>query len=675
MNARGHPDRFDTPVVLVLMPYADIARPSLALSTLKACLTQVGIGCTVHYANLRFAEKLGLDMPEAPYLARLLGEWIFSRAAFPDHPGVSAREALAVCGQQHAFMPPLGFVDRRFVDGLERLRDYVPRFIDEIAQAVLAQGPRIVGCSSTFEQHCASLALLRRIRELDPSVITMIGGANCEAEMGWGTLVSFSWIDAVISGEADELFAPLCELLLSHGNELPLALVPEGVMVREHARRKTFGRGGQPVPRAVVQDLNASPLPDCSDFVTTLQASPLRDRVNPGLLVELSRGCWWGEKHHCTFCGLNGGGMAYRAKRAERAMEELDVLSAQAGVERFMVVDNILDLSYLRTLLPALGERGAPYRLFFETKANLKREQVSILAKAGVIWIQPGIEAFDDRLLKLMDKGSTAIINLQVLKYCREFGIFSTWNLLYGFPGEDDNWHGEVAAWLPLIFHLQPPKCVGRVLFDRFSMYHQDPGRYGLELAPSPSYKAIYPLPADNIADLAYFFADSSPQAGFTGPGVKALATLVIEWHKLFEQGLGPVLTMNLRGDAIDIFDTRPCATSRRLTLHGLDARVYLACEPATEMREIFRRIGSGSADQGALAASLERLIESRLLLELNGKYFALAVPGDCPTLITEGDFPGGSVSRNEIFSAATLDAFAKRMSELIDDNVETVDG
>jgi magnesium-protoporphyrin IX monomethyl ester (oxidative) cyclase len=367
--------------------------------------------------------------------------------------------------------------------------------------------------------------------------------------------------------------------------------------------------------------------------------------------------------------------MNYRAKRADRAMEELDALSAQAGVERFMVVDNILDLSYLRTLLPALGERGAPYRLFFETKANLKREQVSILAKAGVVWIQPGIEAFDDRLLKLMDKGSTAIINLQVLKYCREFGVYSTWNLLYGFPGEDDAWHGEVAAWLPLIFHLQPPKCVGRVLFDRFSMYHQFPERYGLELAPSPSYQAVYPLPAENIADLAYFFADSSPQAGFTGPGVKALATLVIEWHALFERGLGPVLTMNALGDVIDIFDTRPCATSRRLTLQGLDAQVYLACEPATDMREIRRRVESGSTDHGAIAAALERLVEWRLLLKLNGKYFALAVPGDSPTLITEVDFPGGSVARKEQFSAAVLDAFAKRVSALVNEVAETVDG
>jgi magnesium-protoporphyrin IX monomethyl ester (oxidative) cyclase len=562
-------------------------------------------------------------------------------------------------------MPPPAFTDPRFVDSLERLRAYAPTFVDEVARAVLARRPRLVGCSSTFEQHCASLALLRRIKELDPSVITMLGGANCEAEMGWGTIRCFPWVDVVVSGEADGLFAPLCQLLLDQGLDIPPALLPNGVMVQHHVRNRVFGPGALPVPRAVVEDVNSSPVPDYSDYMAALAASPLCSRVHPGMLVEFSRGCWWGEKHHCTFCGLNGGGMHYRAKHADRAMHELDALSEQSGVDGFMVVDNILDMSYLRTLLPSLAERGAPYRLFFETKANLKREHVELLAKSGVLWIQPGIESFHDSLLKLMDKGATAAINLQVLKYCREFGIYATWNLLFGFPGEDDAWHAEVAEWLPLCFHLQPPKCVGRVLYDRFSMYHQSPSSYGLTLKPSPSYASVYPLGAEDITDLAYFFADESPQASFTGPGVRALASLVIEWFQLFERDLVPVLSMTVRGESVDIFDTRPCATQRRLTLEGLDARTYIACEPAAECHEICRRLGDHGADAAAVQASLDRLSALKLLAKVHGKYLALAVPGESPPLIVEDEFPGGSSQGVEDFTAEALDAFERRTKAL----------
>src|SRR5262249_13211091 len=215
-----------------------------------------------------------------------LGEWTFSGAAFPDHEGTSAAEALASAGKQFSFMPPPAFTDPRFVDSLERLRAYAPSFVDEVARAVLARRPRIVGCSSTFEQHCASLALLRRIRELDPSVITMLGGANCEAEMGWGTIRCFPWVDVVVSGEADGLFAPLVQLLLDQGLDIPPALLPTGVMVQQHVRNRVFGPGALPVPRAVVEDVNSSPVPDYSDYMAALAASPLCSRVHPGMLVE-----------------------------------------------------------------------------------------------------------------------------------------------------------------------------------------------------------------------------------------------------------------------------------------------------------------------------------------------------------------------------------------------------
>jgi release factor glutamine methyltransferase len=47
-------------------------------------------------------------------------------------------------------------------------------FIDGLADEILARRPKIVGCSSVFEQHVASIALLRRIKEHAPGVVTMI---------------------------------------------------------------------------------------------------------------------------------------------------------------------------------------------------------------------------------------------------------------------------------------------------------------------------------------------------------------------------------------------------------------------------------------------------------------------------------------------------------------------
>src|SRR5689334_18638642 len=74
-------------VVLVLMPYASVQRPSAALGTLKACLSREGISATTIYGNMRFAAALGLAGYESintSSIANRIGEWTFAAAAFPD---------------------------------------------------------------------------------------------------------------------------------------------------------------------------------------------------------------------------------------------------------------------------------------------------------------------------------------------------------------------------------------------------------------------------------------------------------------------------------------------------------------------------------------------------------------------------------------------------------------
>jgi magnesium-protoporphyrin IX monomethyl ester (oxidative) cyclase len=105
-----------------------------------------------------------------------------------------------------------------------------------------------------------------------------------------------------------------------------------------------------------VRDVDRVPVPDYDDYFAALSETPLHTGIFPALLVETSRGCWWGEKHHCTFCGLNGDEMAYRPKSVGRVLEELDLLARRYATHRFLVVDNILHRQHLKTLIPALIE-------------------------------------------------------------------------------------------------------------------------------------------------------------------------------------------------------------------------------------------------------------------------------------------------------------------------------
>ena len=649
MNQTSHSSLPPSPVdvCLVTMPYLHLMRPSIALGILKAVLTRSGISCSVEYANLRFAAAIGLERNSMTMQFRtdsLLGEWTFSEAAFRD-----GRHSIAeILGRAHLHqpsnIPSCSLDETEYTATLQWLRNFAPEFIESTAQRILARRPKIVGCTSTFEQHCPSLALLRRIKELDSSVTTLLGGANCEGEMGWVTLKNSDWLDFVVSGEAEEVLPALCRDLLDSSLSKEPPTLPLGVLSRKQilmGREAAFPNGA--IPRAMLADLDQSPTPDYTEYFETLVETGLAPFVEPALAVESSRGCWWGQKSQCTFCGLNGAALHYRTKSTERVLEEWQELTAKHQIRKISVVDNIIAPIHLRELLPKITQMGAPFEIFYETKANLRKEQVQAFAKAGVVKIQPGIESLHDDLLKLMSKGVTAVINARLLKYTREAGIQVTWYLLAGFPGEDPAWHQEVAQWLPQIFHLQPPNGVIHIRMDRFSSYFTHPEQYNLELRPFPAYAAVYPFSPEDLMDIAYFFRNTrADKPADYLPKIQALGERVKEWRTVFSRAVPPVFTVDDLGTELRFFDTRPCAPERRTTLSGLARDLYLACNHATTRATLENRFPA-TPERSAI---LDDLVARKLVLEIHGQLLALACEGDMPTLDRENDKVNGHVHR-----------------------------
>jgi radical SAM superfamily enzyme YgiQ (UPF0313 family) len=671
-------------VCLVSMPYASLTRPSMALGLLAAILERDGIAATVAPAGLWFAESAGLGLYElcASRMSTvfLAGEWTFAAAAFGDDAERAQldTEYLRQISEASLRHPAVwrGARGSELVAQLVALRAAATRFTDEAARRVLATGARVVGCTSTFEQHAASLALLRRIRELDPGVVTMLGGANCETVMGETTHRCFPWVDFVVSGEADGLITGLCRLALDGRRDTEPAGLPRGVLGPGHRRATAVPAGAGPagtaspgrgptgagpadagsagpghlpvprpaLPRAVFSDLDSLPTPRYDDYFTALAASPLRPRIRPGLPLETSRGCWWGAVHQCTFCGLNGTGMGFRAKSPGRVMAELGELQDRYGIGDFEAVDNILDSRYYSALLPDLAAAGRPRRIFFEIKANVTRAQVEALVAAGVTWVQPGIESLHSEVLRLMDKGIKGWQNVQLLKWARELGLRLSWSLLWGFPGEKDDWYEDMAAWLPALEHLQPPASLPRVRFDRYSVYHEQARRLGLILFPIGAMSLVYPLPPAEVDGLAYFFS-TEPGAGplryvqslteqmAQNAGIKALAGSVKAWRAAYAGGRQPALVMRDEHDHLDLTDSRTCARQPRYRLDGLARAVYLACDRAPRRDRLAETVRAQVPATGKQVADVAaRLLADHLVLELDGRLIALALPTSGPT-------------------------------------------
>ena len=608
------------------MPFAAVERPSLGLGLLSATLKQQGLNNRVLYPNLEFAQRVGLARYRLLELTRnddLVGEWVFAPAAFrqetPTAPHFWDGVDLGPASQRLGSRPEL-------VAAFHDLRNEAEAWLESLAQRIALAPPRILGASSMFQQHCASLALLRRVKELAPQVLTILGGPNCDGDMGRATFAAFDWLDCVVCGEADDIVVPVFSQLLK-AEPRPL---PPGVLLRH-----SDGCEGQ---RDLIRNLDALPIPSFDDYFKALTDSPIHSQVKAGLLIESSRGCWWGQKHHCTFCGLNANGMTFRSKTGPRILEELAQLSQKYALQRFELTDNILGMERFRDLLPQLQEQS--YTLFAEVKANLRREQVEALARAGVRWIQPGIENLDDQVLRLMDKGTNAAVNLQLLKWAREFGVFVSWNFLVGFPGEEDAAYTRMAQWLPNLTHLQPPQGVFKVRFDRYSPYHSEPARYGLQLKPHPSYRDVYPVAEPLLAGLAYFHV-ASDSDWRQGPGVTCLNEQAQRWSQDFWRASPTILSMHDDGQHLHILDTRAVAPQRRRSLEGPLRQLVLLCDQAKTLKNCEKSTGLPSSE---LEPLLHSLVQDRLMLALeDGRYLALPIAGELPRLLGPEDFPGGA--------------------------------
>lgn len=603
-------------VALVTMPFGAVANPPIQVALLQSIAREAGFACEAHYFNLDFAVRIGRDLYDrlATSFLPLTGEWLFSLAAFGQEAPDAAAEYLQVFADAAT---ALGCNDAV----LRKVRDeIVPVFLDYLCEDVQWQDYDLVGFSSTFQQTVPSLALARRLKARWPGLKVVFGGANCEGEMGEELLRKCHQLDYVVSGEGDQTFP---EMLKALRTGAPIAAIPN---VASRAEQEVVR--GRRAP--VFMKLDTLPTPDFHDFfdrAARLEVLPPEERVNVELPFEAARGCWWGQKHHCTFCGLNGGTMTFRSKSPERVIDELIGLSQTYGTVKFAAVDNIVDMSYFKTLFLELAHRGINYELFYEVKSNLTMEQVKSLRDAGVTRIQPGIESLSTHVLSLMEKGVTAIQNVNLLRWARHFNLGVLWNILTGFPGETANDYRLQADLMRNLHHLQPPWCVGELQVERFSPIFKDRQRFpARELSPHRCYSFIFP-PSFALERVAFFFqadlANCLQSSCYDDVHKEAAA-----WSQRWRLSPLPQLTCRIGPGIAVIYDERPVGEKATATLRGPVADFYAKCmiRPRS-IKSVAEEAGFTALQEREIESMVPRLAAEGLLMTEGAVHLALALP------------------------------------------------
>lgn len=617
-------------IQLVNMPFGSIMRSSLALGLIKAQCQAAGLDVRAHNLNFAFARAIGFGAYEM--IARFKGvetqvsEWLFAEAAWRRPVGPSEAEFLELCGNELTTIPnvpdPIAW--------LRHIRhEVVGVYLEQCVERLTAGGvPKVVGFTCMFFQTIAALAVGRLLKERHPEIKLVYGGACFHGEMGEELFAKVPWIDVVATGEADTVVVPLFQALMR--SETPAGLA--GILARDH---NGVVVSGPPAMPTTGEFLDQMPDPDHDEF--------FRDARGVGLMLdhrwvdkaavtfEGSRGCWWGQKHHCTFCGLNAEGMQFRVKRPETTLATVRRLAAQYPTKMLWATDNIMAMNYFSEFLPRVTElqlesNGRPIEFFYETKPNLTRAQIKALADANVRYPQPGIESLSTHLLKVMDKGVTGLQNVFFLKCATEYKLTTVWNLLIRIPREAPEDYAHIADWLPRLFHLHPPTGGPvRIENHRFSPYFNRVG-FADNIRAAKWYRGIYPEDEFDLNRVAYYF-DADWRDILDDPAYNAVLAILADWMVRWREGSDvPRLTVRAAPameDTLEIEDTRG-SEPIVWQLAPTQARIYAAIADIATPAKIATQVGL-IVDE--VRAVLHQFVEQGLALRESDHFLALAMP------------------------------------------------
>ena len=599
--------------LIMVMPFATPEFPGLGATLIRSILVSAQIPTDIVYGNLVFSKLIDAD----PFVENSLSELPICELAFtPYYFGTDIREAAE---SLRGYVLELAMVQgahtrERYVEIVEN----AGRTIDWLFESIAWQDYDVVGFSLLMGQTVASLALAKRIKAAHPEIVVIVGGAHTQPPMGDEMLRSFPEIDFVLQGEADGIVAPFIKELRQG---VRTHLSTPGVLFRdEHGQIRLSGEA------PAFTDLESLPVPDFTDFFAQMEALGLT-HIQPYMPIETSRGCWWGQKHHCTFCGIDDKIMVFRSKSAVRVLNEILELSQRHHYTEFFAVDSIIDLKFFSELLPTIGDlrrqHAWDFTFFFESKSNITRDQVRRFRYGGVNHVQPGLESFSDHVLELMDKGTSGVRQIQCLKFLAEYNIIADWNLIYCNPGETAEDYRESIDLIPFLHHLPYLHAGGLIpmQINRYAPYHNQPQRYAIgNIRPKRYYPLIYPDPSINLDQLAFYF-----DCDFDVPTSEELKEQYAEFkHRIdtWRECYVPDALVQAWGPGfVKIVDRRswqpevPIAPGEERTymLNGVAAQIFAFCNELSSTIAVSRAF-SDVAAPAEIAELIDQLVELRLM-------------------------------------------------------------
>ena len=273
----------------------------------------------------------------------------------------------------------------------------------EIAEALLAENPRILGLGVYIWNITPTTELVSTLKRLRPDLIIILGGPEVSYETAGQPIVQQA--DHVITGEADLKFAEVCRRLLAGEPSLPKIIPAE--------------------------------VPALDQIVAPYDLYNDRDVAHRIIYVEASRGC----PFTCEFC-LSSLDIPVRQFPLPALLKNLEEL-LRRGVRQFKFVDRTfnLNLATSKALLQFFLDRHVTgLFVHFEMIPDRLPEPLrEIIARfpPGALQFEVGIQTFNPHVSQLISRRQDYDRLADNFKFLREHtGVHVHADLIVGLPGE-----------------------------------------------------------------------------------------------------------------------------------------------------------------------------------------------------------------------------------------------
>lgn len=507
-------------------------------------------------------------------------------------------------------------LDRAKRDGLDtlavvlQLRELLDRHLDHLV-AAHDWNETVVGLTTSFSQLFGNLLLARRIKAIAGSATIVLGGSTASpAAIADALVATYPWIDFVVRGEGELPFHALVQYV-ARGRAGPL---PRGVVARDAPASSTWQ----------VPDLDTLPVPDYDAFFE--RTGPNRGRA--ALPLEGSRGCWWdrtakSRKSTCQFCNLNVQWDGYRQRSARNVAAMMRELAERYSGTRFAFLDNIVRTRGFDELVDEIAALGLDARFFHEARANLRPRDILRFYEVGLRRVQFGLEGLSTSFLRRINKGTTAIMNLEVMKTCAELGVTSASNLITDFPGSTQAEVDETVAMIDRFAHAYEPPTLSRFELGIDSVVMRFPDEFGLVRVRNHDRYADVISPED-LARLVTF--QHSYDLGHPPADWSPVSRRVEAWNREYQRH---PLWYQDGGSFLHVHRAR-AGQRETVELRGEEAQLYRYCLEIRQRSDIHAAFAGPSTDHAAeLDAMLAELVARDLVFQEGAKFLALAAAPD----------------------------------------------